>query len=114
MKLDAAIKHYEEKAKELRKKKRFFAIEGKEKEWGDCLECAEEHEQLAGWLRELADYRANYSEKNEKMTDEELEKFREELRNAPVKVRAEKQCPYRLPCGICDKVDTVCSWIEEG
>lgn len=40
MTLDEAIKHCEEKAKELKN------------QYG-CLACAEEHEQLARWLREL-------------------------------------------------------------
>ncbi len=49
--LDEAIKHCEEKAKELKKDyERAVALnipsEG-------CLECANEHEQLAGWLTEL-------------------------------------------------------------
>lgn len=56
--LDEAIKHYEEKAKEQRAKAvGYFTggyssqIEGK-----SCLKCAEEHEQLAEWLKELAEY----------------------------------------------------------
>ena len=49
--LDEAIKHCEEKAKELRKQpfKEKMDIE----DVADCEECAEEHEQLAGWLTEL-------------------------------------------------------------
>lgn len=62
MTLDEAIKHCEEKAKELR-------VEAEEaRDIGEytsspkhpynvpvknCLECAEEHEQLAEWLKEL-------------------------------------------------------------
>lgn len=53
--LDEAIKHCEEKAKELKKDyERAVALnipsEG-------CLECANEHEQLAGWLTELQERR---------------------------------------------------------
>lgn len=53
--LDEAIKHCEEKAKELKKDyERAVALnipsEG-------CLECANEHEQLAEWLKELKRYR---------------------------------------------------------
>lgn len=60
--LDEAIKHYEEKAKELKEKAESNIIEiTKEgvirvydgKEYVDCIECAEEHEQLAEWLKEL-------------------------------------------------------------
>ena len=56
--LDNAIKHCEEKAKELRQEaedKYFPIIEDAEKT--DCLECAEEHEQLAEWLKELKQLR---------------------------------------------------------
>lgn len=42
MTLDEAIKHYEEKEKEQ-------ALNG-------CFACAEEHKQLAEWLKELAEY----------------------------------------------------------
>lgn len=28
-----------------------------------CADCASEHEQLAAWLKELKDYRANYERK---------------------------------------------------
>lgn len=56
--LDEAIKHCEEKAKEQRAKAVGYfnggyssQIEGK-----SCLNCAEEHEQLAEWLKELAEY----------------------------------------------------------
>lgn len=57
MELDEAIKHCEDKAKELRKEKRIMALTGREQEWADCLQCAEEHEQLAEWLTELKAYR---------------------------------------------------------
>jgi len=58
MTLDEAIKHCEEKAKELSDKA--YAEWGKsmtEEEAYDCNECAREHEQLAEWLKELAGYR---------------------------------------------------------
>lgn len=54
MTLDEAIKHCEEKAKELSDKA--YAEWGKgmtEEEAYDCNECAREHEQLAEWLKEL-------------------------------------------------------------
>ena len=41
MSLEDAIKHAEDKAKEL-----------------GCCECAEEHKQLAEWLKELKDLRS--------------------------------------------------------
>ena len=50
MELDEAIKHCEDKAKELRKEKHIMAVIGRERDWADCLQCAEEHEQLAEWL----------------------------------------------------------------
>ena len=55
MELSEAIKHCEEKAKELREQagfetdnERYRMSEG---EKADCLECANEHEQLAEWLK---------------------------------------------------------------
>lgn len=58
MTLEEAIKHCEEKAKELSDKA--YAEWGKsmtEEEAYDCNECAREHEQLARWLRELKERR---------------------------------------------------------
>lgn len=52
MELDEAIKHCKDKAKELRKEKHIMALIGREQEWADCLQCAEEHEQLAEWLKD--------------------------------------------------------------
>ena len=60
MELDEAIKHCHERAEENRKKAdewyaggcSFAQVEG-----NDCLECAKEHEQLAGWLTELKERR---------------------------------------------------------
>ena len=48
MTLDEAIKHCEEKAAEKRIEAN-YRIPPK----ADCLKCAEEHEQLAEWLKEL-------------------------------------------------------------
>ena len=51
MTLDEAIAHCEQKAKELRElplKQRMDLVE-----LADCEQCAEEHEQLAAWLKEL-------------------------------------------------------------
>lgn len=52
--IDEAIKHAEEKAKELYcKADEDFFFDG---DWGKklhCTECAKEHEQLANWLKEL-------------------------------------------------------------
>lgn len=56
--LEEAIKHCEEMAEELKQKAEtdyYPIIEEAEK--ADCLECAEEHEQLAGWLKELKERR---------------------------------------------------------
>ena len=53
MTLIEAIQHCEEKAKELRKNEPIFRYAADEKEADKCLKCAEEHEQLAEWLKEL-------------------------------------------------------------
>lgn len=68
MKLDEAIKHCEEKAKELSGK--------------GCNECARDHEQLAEWLKELKDLKEqkmsgskwNYI-KTRPLTEEEKEEL---------------------------------------
>ena len=61
MTLDEAIKHAEEKAKELRERSDVLsetpAKISRGQEISDCLECAEEHEQLAEWLKELKSYK---------------------------------------------------------
>ena len=51
MTLDEAIAHCHEKAKELRQSADLCML-GTETR-NDCLECANEHEQLAEWLEEL-------------------------------------------------------------
>lgn len=51
--LDEAIKHCEEKAKDLRQQSDFIQDQ---EEFDDCCECAREHDQLASWLKELAEY----------------------------------------------------------
>lgn len=51
MTLEEAIKHAEEKAKDLRAGAEHLRMSENEK--ADCVECANEHEQLAAWLREL-------------------------------------------------------------
>ena len=60
MTLDEAIVHAEEEAKKQREYAK--AVENR---WGSQVtgysvhsQCAAEHEQLAGWLRELKDYRS--------------------------------------------------------
>lgn len=54
MTLDEAIKHCKEKAKDLRQQADFIQVQ---EEMDDCYECAQEHEQLAGWLTELKERR---------------------------------------------------------
>lgn len=56
MTLNEAIKHAEEKAKELAEE----AWEAELQERSDvlkCRKCAVEHKQLAEWLKELKDYK---------------------------------------------------------
>lgn len=66
MTLDEAIVHCKEKAKELRTEAEQLRDIGEvmsspkqpyNKPVKNCLECANEHEQLAEWLKELKDYR---------------------------------------------------------
>ena len=58
--LDEAIKHCEEVAKKNEEDIAYYTIQG-DKEWldeceKDCIECANEHRQLAEWLRTLKAY----------------------------------------------------------
>lgn len=57
MTLEEAIRHCEEKAKELRTPRAYTDIKGNLRATETCEECAEEHEQLAEWLKELRRYR---------------------------------------------------------
>jgi hypothetical protein len=50
MTIDEAIKHCDKKAESLRAGADVYKSQ---KRKTDCLACAEEHEQLARWLREL-------------------------------------------------------------
>ncbi len=61
MTLIEAIKHCEEKAEELRKQSDEFVLCTNIKK--ECLKCAEEHEQLAEWLKELKAYKDAEAEK---------------------------------------------------
>ena len=51
--LDEAIKHCHKKAKELYDEAMFVHANPNDEKLDDCIECANEHEQLAGWLEEL-------------------------------------------------------------
>ena len=55
MTLEEAIAHCEEKAKEIRKANEEMPTDCKLSE--DLCECANEHEQLAEWLKELKAWR---------------------------------------------------------
>ena len=64
MTLDEAINHCEEKAEELKHKVETWVHCPSDPNWKktlkdfeDCKKCAEEHEQLAEWLKELKRYR---------------------------------------------------------
>lgn len=84
--LDEAIKHCEEKAKELRTD--YEVYKNSKEKYGseyyrevpvvpaECLECAEEHEQLAEWLKELKDRRLKEVAEQDK-ADAEREALRE-------------------------------------
>ena len=54
MTLDEAIKHARDKANE---QKYYARFEKKAFMYQSCIQCAEEHEQLASWLEELKAYR---------------------------------------------------------
>lgn len=57
MTLDEAIKHCEEKTNMLLNEARLMPDYSEDKE--PCIECANEHRQLAEWLKELKAYKEN-------------------------------------------------------
>jgi hypothetical protein len=57
MTIDEAIKHCEEVAEEQENKAKVLNGDFYQSRRNDCLECAEEHRQLAEWLKELKAYR---------------------------------------------------------
>ena len=61
MSLDEAIKHAEEVAESKRKQVENGEWEKDSLTERDCLECADEHRQLAEWLKELKELRGKYA-----------------------------------------------------
>ncbi len=62
MTLEEAIKHCEEVAEEKERSAKLHQrpdrnVKGSGKRYLSCLECADEHRQLAEWLKELKDYK---------------------------------------------------------
>lgn len=55
--LESAIKHCEEVAEEQENKAKVLNGDFYQSRRNNCLECAEEHRQLAEWLRELKKWR---------------------------------------------------------
>ena len=65
MTLDEAIRHCEDVAEEKEQEaKEAHVLSGM-----DCMECAEEHRQLAEWLRELKKYEEGIEQIKELMND---------------------------------------------
>lgn len=95
MNLNDAINHCEEKAKELREQAGFDTDNERyrmsESEKTDCIECANEHEQLAEWLKELKTLRKAlmlaceeqyWRTSTESLMDDYINEARAELRKA--------------------------------
>ena len=55
--LDEAISHSKNKAKELYDEAMFVHANPNDEKLDACIECANEHQQLAEWLTELKAYR---------------------------------------------------------
>ncbi len=66
--LDEAIKHAEEVAELNEECARIYNEQGETMASCSCKECAEEHRQLAEWLRELKEYRAILDELKDAIT----------------------------------------------
>ena len=74
MTLDAAIKHAKEKAEELKETAKTYPnYEPYDKDHNNCLECANEHEQLAEWLEELKELRSFAEFVTREVLDEDFE-----------------------------------------
>lgn len=58
MKLDEAIAHAKEVASKKYAEGMLCHANPNDEELNACIECAEEHEQLAGWLKELKKYKS--------------------------------------------------------
>lgn len=89
MTLDEAIKHCEEKAKELRTEAEQLrdigeVISNSKQPYNEpvknCLECAKEHEQLAEWLKELKRIKEAYKT-GEVMNLEDMNLRRKKMNN---------------------------------
>lgn len=62
MTIDETIKHYDEVAEAEERSAKLHqrpdrGVKGSGKRYLSCIECAKEHRQLAGWLRELKAYK---------------------------------------------------------
>ena len=82
MTLDEAIKHCEEKAKSNRNEVKRGAWEKDSLTEQRCIRCAEEHEQLAEWLKELKAYKDSEPpviKINPDLTNEEVERLMREF-----------------------------------
>lgn len=64
MTLDEAIKHAEEVAEKNEKQASWFWCKEGNPNYENCVKCAEEHRQLAEWLRELKKYRESSRTEN--------------------------------------------------
>lgn len=105
MTLDEAIKHCEEVAESKRKQ-----VENDDWEKGslterDCLECAEEHRQLAEWLKELKAYKETWSKLGMWLADTRLaiapDEFLNDVDEELVRVAQ------------VDMIDTVLEWMDK-
>lgn len=92
MDIQEAIRHCEEKAEDLQKKADdMIPVVGEPlptkeelKERYDCEECANEHRQLAEWLKELKQYKGKETEKNRLI--EESNRKRQAIRERNIEI----------------------------
>lgn len=95
MTLDEAIKHCEEAAEENIKQAKHCSIFGDKQVGLECVECAEEHRQLAEWLRELKESRIVLDILGQFLVDADLDNCCEEL--AITDDYCEKYCDDKKP-----------------
>lgn len=74
MTLDEAISHAEEVAEDMNNRAGFYrepknSVYNMGHHYTDCVECAEEHRQLAEWLKELKIMRENWQQLKETITE---------------------------------------------
>ena len=111
MTLDEAIRHCEEVAENYRCQRDDAADINDVETASDCQNCADEHEQLASWLRELKELR-------EEIGSVKLSNMKEALaliRTLKAELNGWKEDPFSIIAEVCGSVTDCrrCQWYEK-